>query len=260
MGGKATFNLTLWFGRSILPPWALSRTRGRVGLGWDGLSFAAGVLLIALSLPLVPFKTASAGWNIILALLLIVSVASGHKKAPMVAIIVSMFMAIRLVVALASGAMAISVALAVCLFAFTAAAALDLRQQARSGASGSLKAEPQADSADALPAREGKLRLKKVLPLVYCAIALVAWLDFSRLPPDGLANVGLMLVVLPVTLLDLALRPSDAPGSSVLIPDGYGYYADHAMFFGPSVIVIALGLWWLGSYFDGRRAAGRGVS
>jgi hypothetical protein len=99
------------------------------------------------------------------------------------------------------------------------------------------------------------LRLSHVLPGGYCAVAALAWADFSRLPPDGLANLGLMLVVLPATLLDLALRSPDAPGSFVLMPDAFGYYGNHAVFFGASVVTIAAGLWWLGRWFDRRRAA-----
>jgi hypothetical protein len=37
------------------------------------------------------------------------------------------------------------------------------------------------------------------------------------------------------------------------MPDGFGYYTDHAIFFGFSVIAIASCLWWLGSYLDQRR-------
>lgn len=99
------------------------------------------------------------------------------------------------------------------------------------------------------------MKLRIVLPATYCAVALLAWLDFSRLPPDGLANAGLMLVVLPVTLLDLALRPSSAPGSFVLMPNSLGYYANHAVFFSFGVLVIAALLWWIGYRLDRRRLA-----
>jgi hypothetical protein len=102
------------------------------------------------------------------------------------------------------------------------------------------------------------VKLKYVFPAVYAAVALLAWINFSRLPPDGLANVGLMLVVLPVTLLDLALRPKDRPGSSVLMPDSFGYYGDHAVYFGTSVLIIGSFLWWLGSWTDRRLARSRG--
>jgi hypothetical protein len=101
------------------------------------------------------------------------------------------------------------------------------------------------------------MKLKIVLPAAYCAIALAAWLDFARLPPDGLANVGLMLVVLPITLLDLALRPQDAAGTFVLMPDSLGYYAGHAVYFGGAVALISSLLTWAGATIDRRRSARR---
>ena len=97
------------------------------------------------------------------------------------------------------------------------------------------------------------MKLKIIIPAAYLAVATLAWLDFSRLPADGLANVGLMLVVLPATLLDLALRPSSAPGEFVLMPEGLGYYAAHAVFFWVSAIVIAGALALLGAWIDRRR-------
>ena len=99
------------------------------------------------------------------------------------------------------------------------------------------------------------MKLKIVLPAAYCAVALIAWIDFALAPPDGLANLGLMLVVLPVTVLDLALRPADAPGSMVLMPDSLGYYVNHAVFFGCSVLLITGALWWFGRWLDRKRAA-----
>ena len=101
------------------------------------------------------------------------------------------------------------------------------------------------------------MKLRIILPAAYCALALLAWVDFARSPPDGLANVGLMAIALPATLLDLALRPADAPGSFVLMPDSLGYYGNHAVFFGCSVLVIAAALWWLGRRLDRARRAHR---
>lgn len=92
-----------------------------------------------------------------------------------------------------------------------------------------------------------------VFPVVYLVIAAAVWVDFMRLPPDGLASAGLMLVVMPVTLLDLALRRSDAPGVSVFIPDGLSYYPAHAAFFGTSAACIAFVLWLIGAGIDRRR-------
>ena len=104
---------------------------------------------------------------------------------------------------------------------------------------------------------EELLRFRIALPAVYLSVALLAWVNFWLLPPDGLANVGLMLVVLPVTALDLILRSPEAPGSSVLMPDSFGYYGNHALFFGTSVAMIAAFLWWVGTVLDRRRAARR---
>src|SRR3954469_8240270 len=91
-----------------------------------------------------------------------------------------------------------------------------------------------------------RMRYKMALPALYMVIALGAWLDFARLPPDGLANLGLMLVVLPVSALDLALRPAHDPGHSILMPDRFGYYGDHAVFFAASVLAMAVLLWIVG--------------
>ena len=102
------------------------------------------------------------------------------------------------------------------------------------------------------------MKLRFAFPAVYAAVALLAWINFSQLPPDGLANVGLMLVVLPITLLDLVLRPKDSPSSSVLMPDSFGYYGDHAVYFGTSVLIIGILLSWLGSWVDRRLARRRG--
>jgi len=99
------------------------------------------------------------------------------------------------------------------------------------------------------------VEFRRILPLAYCAVAFVAWLNFMLLPPDGLANLGLMLVVFPVTLIDLALRPSSAPAEAVLVPDGLGYYVGHTVYFAVAVVVIAAALWWFGRFLD--RVLGR---
>jgi hypothetical protein len=98
-----------------------------------------------------------------------------------------------------------------------------------------------------------RIRYKVALPALYLVIALGGWLDFARLPPDGLANLGLMLVVFPVTALDLALRPANDPGRSIFMPDRFGYYGNHAVFFAASVLVVAALLWIVGAAIDRRR-------
>ena len=81
------------------------------------------------------------------------------------------------------------------------------------------------------------------LPGLYAVFALYAWIDFTRTNHDGLANVGLFLVTLPVTIVDLVLASSQGK-SSVLMPHGHGYIGDHALYYGPAVAVTAA-LWWL---------------
>lgn len=89
-------------------------------------------MLLMLSIPLVLLNAASAGWNIFLGLLLFAAVASGHKKAPLVAIILAVLMGIRLVLALAMGASFLDILVDAVLLLLTAAAAYDLRRQSMS--------------------------------------------------------------------------------------------------------------------------------
>jgi hypothetical protein len=97
------------------------------------------------------------------------------------------------------------------------------------------------------------MRLKLVLPGLYLGWALYVWIDFIRLPPDGLANLGLMLVTLPVTIAGLLLTWLLGATSFVLLPDGLGYYATHAAYYWPSVGLIAAALYWLCAILSRRR-------
>ena len=96
------------------------------------LSFVVAALLLLLSIPLVVLNMAAAGWNIFLGLLLFAAVASGHAKAPLIAIILSVVLAIRLVLTLASRAAVLAVAPGAGLLVLTSAAAYHLRQQSAS--------------------------------------------------------------------------------------------------------------------------------
>ena len=101
-----------------------------------------------------------------------------------------------------------------------------------------------------IPGR-GKRRARFILPGLYLAFALYAWVDFTHTNRDGLANVGLFLVTLPVTLLDLALGAM-LGRSSILMPHGHGYIGDHALYYFPAVAVTALIWWWIGRAIDRR--------
>ncbi|MFL6725783.1 MAG: hypothetical protein ACJ8FS_04615 [Sphingomicrobium sp.] len=99
------------------------------------------------------------------------------------------------------------------------------------------------------------LKVRVVLPGIYLLVAFCVWLDFMGLSADGFANLGLMLVVLPITLLDLVLRSSKHPADSIFVPDRWGYYLDLSVFFWISVAIIAVALFLLGRLIDRRFAA-----
>jgi hypothetical protein len=103
------------------------------------------------------------------------------------------------------------------------------------------------------------MRWSIFFPANYLIVAAFVWMDFARLPPDGLANVGLMLAVLPVTLLDLALRGLLGLPRSPFMPS-LGYYPAHAVFFWGSVAAIMLGLFILGRWIDRRHASAPGAT
>ena len=92
--------------------------------------------------------------------------------------------------------------------------------------------------------------LKFVVPALYLALAVWAWVDFLWRPPDGLANVGLMVVTFPVTVLGLLLTELRGGGRFALLPDAFGYYADHALYYWPSVGLITLVLYAIARAFS----------
>ncbi len=94
------------------------------------------------------------------------------------------------------------------------------------------------------------MKWRIILPAAYLALALGVWIDFVNTNPDGLANLGLMLVVLPVTVAGLFIGWLADHESFILLPDGLGYFGDHALFYAPSVALIALALWLLGRWID----------
>jgi hypothetical protein len=88
--------------------------------------------------------------------------------------------------------------------------------------------------------------LKRFLvPVLYLVFAVYIWIDFLRLPPDGLANVGLLIATLPVTVLGLMLSWAVGSAQFVLMPGGFGYYANHAIYYWPSVLITATLLYGL---------------
>ena|SRR5688572_13921276 len=95
--------------------------------------------------------------------------------------------------------------------------------------------------------------MKFIVPVAYFVLAVFAWVDFVRTNPDGLANLGLMLVTFPITALGLLLGWVLDREGFVLLPSGFGYIEDHALYYWPSVLLIALGLCWIGMVLGERR-------
>jgi hypothetical protein len=84
-----------------------------------------------------------------------------------------------------------------------------------------------------------------VIAGIYLAGGLAVWISFARTNPDGLANVGLVLYVFPISLLGLAVGWLTGSAEFLLIPDRFGYYGDHAVFFFPSLFAIAALIAWV---------------
>ena len=100
------------------------------------------------------------------------------------------------------------------------------------------------------------MRLRIVAPGLYLALSTHVWLEFVRTNPDGLANVALFAVTLPIALLGLLIGSVLGTEDFPLLPRGFGYINDHALYYWPSVLLIAAGLYWVGAAL-GRRISGR---
>jgi hypothetical protein len=76
-------------------------------------------------------------------------------------------------------------------------------------------------------------KLYILLPAAYLLGAVLVWIEFARMPPDGLANAGLALYTLPVLLAATAVTKREFPFV------GGGYREAHAIYFAASVLLIA---------------------
>ena len=101
---------------------------------------------------------------------------------------------------------------------------------------------------------QGKRRARFILPGLYLVLALYVWIDFATAARDGLANVGLFLVTFPVALVGLLVDSLIERSRFSLLPDGFGYLGNHALYYVPAVAVTAALLWWLGRAIDRRPA------
>ena len=94
--------------------------------------------------------------------------------------------------------------------------------------------------------------MRFVLPSLYLLFAAYIWWDFTRLPPDGLANIGLMFATAPVAIVGLLIDVIVGSKRFSLLPTSHGYLTDHALYYLPAVTMTALLVWWLGRFIDRR--------
>lgn len=98
----------------------------------------------------------------------------------------------------------------------------------------------------------GKRRARFVLPGLYAALAVYVWIDFATAARDGLANVGLFLVTPPVALFGLLIDWVSGSSRFSLLPGGFSYLGNHALYFAPATAVTAGLLYLLGRKIDRR--------
>ena len=103
-----------------------------------------------------------------------------------------------------------------------------------------------------MSSRPGKRRFRFILPGLYLLFAAYIWWDFTRLPPDGLANIGLMFATARVAIVGLLVDVIVGSKRFSLVPTSHGYLTDHAIYYLPAVMVTALLLGWLGRSIDRR--------
>lgn len=78
--------------------------------------------------------------------------------------------------------------------------------------------------------------MKVLAPTLYLAGAASIWLAFAATNPDGLANIWIAVYTFPVFLIGTFLLRLEFP----YLPGGY--YGAHALYFWPSVALLALAL------------------
>jgi hypothetical protein len=81
--------------------------------------------------------------------------------------------------------------------------------------------------------------MKFIVPALYIAGAIVIWLDFLRSNPDGLANIWIGIYTFPIVIIGTFLLQGEFP----YVPGSY--YEAHAIYFWPSVVLLALALFFI---------------
>ena len=105
-------------------------------------------------------------------------------------------------------------------------------------------------------------RICAILATAYVVGGIGVWIEFTRTNPDGLANVGLILYVFPISLSVFGISYLTGRAEFFLLPDRFGYFLDHAIFFFPSLFLIGAVIamappkivkWWNGRRRNSRR-------
>src|SRR3979409_2305223 len=81
--------------------------------------------------------------------------------------------------------------------------------------------------------------MKFIVPALYIAGAMVIWLAFYRTNPDGLANIWIAIYTFPIFIIGTFLLGGEFP----YVPGRY--YEAHALYFWPSVALLALALFFI---------------
>jgi hypothetical protein len=81
--------------------------------------------------------------------------------------------------------------------------------------------------------------MKFVAPALYIAGAVPIWLDFSRMNPDGLANMWIANYTFPIEVIGTFILRGKFP----YMPGRY--YEAHALYFWPSVVILAFALFFI---------------
>jgi hypothetical protein len=98
------------------------------------------------------------------------------------------------------------------------------------------------------------LKNQYILPGVYLAFSLLVWsgfvLGYEKAGAQALANVGLVVVVLPVAIIDVLINAAFVHGDVILnwsdllhkIGLPQGYLLDNGYYYFPRVLIVTLGI------------------
>lgn len=83
----------------------------------------------------------------------------------------------------------------------------------------------------------GRIRVATALAIAYAIGAIPVWIGFATSPPDGLANIGLVLYTFPVVAFGTFMLKLEFPYV------GGGYYVAHSVYFVAAVVWLSAGIY-----------------